>query len=112
MYIWHLKNFTILDKIFHFEATCNVLTNVKQKSLTLPDWLTVIQGTIDTFLSLVPSTLESYLSAYKDDWPSEDSSESKFVMALCGTVTSKFCMKTNIYQNRNNFVKTLMIYKR
>ncbi|XP_064618332.1 heat shock factor 2-binding protein-like [Liolophura sinensis] len=67
-------------------ACCTLLWRVSRNEQCVQTMLT--GGTIEAFLSLVPSTLESYLSAYKNDWPKEDSPESKFVMALCGTVTN------------------------
>ncbi len=42
------------------------------------------------FLELVSSTLQSFLAAYTEDLPSEESDEAQFILALCGIVTSEF----------------------
>ena len=43
---------------------------------------------MNEFLGLVSSTLQSYLAAYSDDLPSEESEEAQFILALCGVITS------------------------
>ncbi|XP_033749136.1 heat shock factor 2-binding protein-like [Pecten maximus] len=49
----------------------------------------ILVGTkVDEFLCLVTSTLQSYVSAYKADWPKEDQEETQFILALCGIITN------------------------
>ncbi|XP_069126206.1 heat shock factor 2-binding protein-like isoform X1 [Argopecten irradians] len=49
----------------------------------------ILVGTkVDEFLCLVASTLQSYVSAYKSDWPKEDQEETQFILALCGIITN------------------------
>ncbi|KAL8568769.1 hypothetical protein ACOMHN_003174 [Nucella lapillus] len=43
---------------------------------------------VEEFLGLTCSTINSYVEAYHNDWPSEDTNESRFILALCGTVTN------------------------
>ena len=51
---------------------------------------TYIQSMVSDFFQLGASTLQSYLDAYNTDTlPDECSLESQFVLALCGTITSK-----------------------
>ena len=46
------------------------------------------QSKVTEFLGLVSSTLQSYLAAYSDDLPNEESEEAQFILALCGIITS------------------------
>ena len=55
------------------------------------------QTKVDEFLSLVSSTLESYLQAYKEDWPQDGMEETQFILALCGIITSKLTAVSEIY---------------
>ena len=41
------------------------------------------------------STLESYLQAYREDWPQDGMEETQFILALCGIITSLF-LHTNL----------------
>ena len=47
------------------------------------------QSKVGEFLRLVGVTLQSYMATYRDGGLEEDSEESQFVLALCGTITSK-----------------------
>ncbi|XP_071094675.1 heat shock factor 2-binding protein-like [Haliotis cracherodii] len=67
-------------------SCCTLLWRVSRSQDTVQ---TLLSGTkIDDFLSLVTSTVESYVSAYKDDWPQEQSDESGFILALVGIITN------------------------
>ncbi|ESP04797.1 hypothetical protein LOTGIDRAFT_229909 [Lottia gigantea] len=67
-------------------ACCTLLWRVSRKEEGIEAILT---GTkVDEFFSIVTSTLDGYLAAYKDDWPSEPSDETNFILALCGTITN------------------------
>ena len=49
----------------------------------------LFQAKVDDFLELVSSTVQSFHSTYSDGLPQESSQEVQFVLALCGTITSK-----------------------
>eukprot|EP00731_Ephydatia_muelleri_P026957 Em0018g1057a len=43
---------------------------------------------VNEFFQLVGETVASYISIYHEGFPSEDTEETQFVLALCGTVTN------------------------
>ena len=53
-------------------------------------YLHPLQSKVSEFLELVSSTLQSFLAAYTEDLPSEESDEAQFILALCGIVTSEW----------------------
>ncbi|KAK7485552.1 hypothetical protein BaRGS_00023240 [Batillaria attramentaria] len=68
-------------------ATVTLLWRVSRSQDAVSTLLTGSKA--DEFLGLACSTVQSYLSAYCDDWPEEESSESCFILALCGTITKE-----------------------
>ena len=52
--------------------------------------LCLLQSKVEEFLGLTCSTMQSYVDAYHNDWPQEETNESGFILALCGTITSEF----------------------
>ncbi|XP_046544415.1 heat shock factor 2-binding protein-like [Haliotis rubra] len=67
-------------------SCCTLLWRVSRSQDTVQ---TLLSGTkIDDFINLVTSTVESYVSAYKDDWPQDQSDESGFILALVGIITN------------------------
>lgn len=53
--------------------------------------LLLLQSKADDFLALVTTTLRSYFSevSREDDLPEEGSQEARYILALCGTLTSE-----------------------
>ena len=47
-----------------------------------------VQSKVEEFLGLTCTTVQSYVDAYRNDWPQEETNESNFILALCGTITS------------------------
>ncbi|KAK6173504.1 hypothetical protein SNE40_016943 [Patella caerulea] len=67
-------------------ACCTLLWRVSRKEEGIE---AILGGSkVDEFFCIVSSTLDGYLAAYKDDWPTEPSDETNFILALCGTVTN------------------------
>ncbi|WAR00336.1 HSF2B-like protein [Mya arenaria] len=67
-------------------ACCTLLWRVSRQEDTIQ---AILAGTkVDEFLSLVSSTLASYVSAYREDWPRDDTEETHFILALCGIITN------------------------
>ncbi|XP_041373795.1 heat shock factor 2-binding protein-like [Gigantopelta aegis] len=67
-------------------ACCTLLWRVSRCEESIQ---AILVGTkVDEFLCIVSSTLESYVSAYKEDWPQEQSEELSFILALCGVITN------------------------
>lgn len=55
-----------------------------------PYYLCPLQSKVGEFFHLTGSTLVSFLEAYHDSTPpNETHPEAQFVLALCGTITSK-----------------------
>ncbi|KAL5003962.1 hypothetical protein ScPMuIL_017418 [Solemya velum] len=49
----------------------------------------ILIGTkVDEFFGLLSSTLQSYVSAYKSEWPEDQTDETQFILALCGIITN------------------------
>ncbi|XP_021362678.1 heat shock factor 2-binding protein-like isoform X2 [Mizuhopecten yessoensis] len=67
-------------------ACCTLLWRVSRCEESIQS---ILVGTkVDEFLCLVTSTLQSYVSAYKSDWPKDDQEETQFILALCGIITN------------------------
>ncbi|XP_060063773.1 heat shock factor 2-binding protein-like [Ylistrum balloti] len=67
-------------------ACCTLLWRVSRCEESIQS---ILVGTkVDEFLCLVTSTLQSYVSAYKVDWPKDDQEETQFILALCGIITN------------------------
>ncbi|XP_071166499.1 heat shock factor 2-binding protein-like isoform X1 [Mytilus edulis] len=67
-------------------ACCTLLWRVSKNEESIQSIL--VGSKIDEFLCLVSNTLESYLSAYKEEWPQDTSEEQSFILALCGIITN------------------------
>ncbi|XP_076438279.1 heat shock factor 2-binding protein-like [Babylonia areolata] len=68
-------------------ATATLLWRVSRNQESIAALLGGSQ--VEEFLGLTGSTVVSYVEAYPDsDWPSADTDESRFILALCGTVTN------------------------
>ncbi|RUS70799.1 hypothetical protein EGW08_021434, partial [Elysia chlorotica] len=67
-------------------SCCTLLWRVSRQEDTIHD---IVTGTRSAeFLELVSTSVESYLSAYKDDqWPDQRTDEAIFVVSLCGIAT-------------------------
>ncbi|XP_069126207.1 heat shock factor 2-binding protein-like isoform X2 [Argopecten irradians] len=89
-----------ITKVNHLETELSILQQKYEESLAETErWKTRCelavtdcqkekQTKVDEFLCLVASTLQSYVSAYKSDWPKEDQEETQFILALCGIITN------------------------
>ncbi|KAK3800812.1 hypothetical protein RRG08_012844 [Elysia crispata] len=68
-------------------ACCTLLWRVSRQEETIQD---IVSGTRSVeFLELVSTSVQSYLSAYKDDhWPDQRTDEAIFIISLCGIATN------------------------
>ncbi|XP_064393333.1 heat shock factor 2-binding protein-like isoform X2 [Halichondria panicea] len=67
-------------------ACCTLLWRVSRHEDCIHS---ILSGSkVSEFLELVSSTLQSFLAAYTEDLPSEESDEAQFILALCGIVTN------------------------
>ncbi|GFO31797.1 heat shock factor 2-binding protein-like [Plakobranchus ocellatus] len=68
-------------------ACCTLLWRVSRQEETIHDIVTGARSV--EFLELVSTSVQSYLSAYKDDqWPDQRTDEAIFIVALCGVATN------------------------
>ncbi|GFR62774.1 heat shock factor 2-binding protein [Elysia marginata] len=68
-------------------ACCTLLWRVSRQEETIQDIVTGSRS--EEFLELVSTSVQSYLSAYKDDqWPDQKTDEAIFIIALCGISTN------------------------
>lgn len=67
-------------------ACCTLLWRVSRCEESIQAIL--IGSKVDEFLLLVQSTLDSFLTTYKEDWPQEKTNEEHFILALCGIITN------------------------
>ncbi|XP_052278088.1 heat shock factor 2-binding protein-like isoform X2 [Dreissena polymorpha] len=67
-------------------SCCTLLWRVSKRDDCIQ---AILAGTkVDEFLSLVSSTLGSYVAAYRADWPKDSTEEAQFILALTGTITN------------------------
>ncbi|KAK7105320.1 heat shock factor 2-binding protein-like [Littorina saxatilis] len=67
-------------------ATATLLWRVSRNQDTIA---ALLGGSkVEEFLGLTCSTVQSYVDAYQNDWPPPETNESRFILALCGTVTN------------------------
>ncbi|XP_064639814.1 heat shock factor 2-binding protein-like [Lineus longissimus] len=75
------------DYLVHLGASsCTLLWRVSRCEESIE---AIIGGTkVDDFLSLVSTTLNSFLQTYDNPEEDTDSEETQFILALCGTITN------------------------
>ncbi|XP_036359060.1 heat shock factor 2-binding protein-like [Octopus sinensis] len=67
-------------------ACCTLLWRVSRSEESIQAIL--VGNKVNEFLLLVQGTLESFLTAYKEDWPQEKTDEEHFILAMCGIITN------------------------